>query len=307
MARNPKKYPLDVLRHSTAHVMAAAVQDLYPGTKFGIGPSIEDGFYYDIELPEGASLTLEDLEALDAKMRELVEADEPFERHEVSKDEARMLFADQPFKLELIDELPAQSGSSELPTQSGQSEQSRPPEQSRLPDEREEVVSVYTCGTFTDLCRGPHTETTGYLKHFKLMKLAGAYWHGDSTRPMLQRIYGTAWQKAGQLEDYLTRLEEAEKRDHRKLGKELDLFSFSELGGPGFPLYHPKGARALRLLQDWLRDILYQRGYVEAITPHVYRVDMWKMSGHYNNYKDNMYFFNITKSFDVAYCYHSRN
>jgi threonyl-tRNA synthetase len=132
------------------------------------------------------------------------------------------------------------------------------------------------------------------------MKLAGAYWKGDSNNKMLQRIYGTAWQKAAQLEDYLTRLEEAEKRDHRKLGKELDLFSFSELGGSGFPLYHPKGARALRLLQDWLRDALIKRGYVEAITPHVYRVEMWKMSGHYDNYKDDMYFFDIDEGLDKA-------
>jgi len=265
MARNPKRFPLEDIRHSTAHLMAAAIDDLYPGTIFGIGPAVDDGFYYDLQLPDGASLTLEDLERIDAKMRELAAADAPFEMEELSKDAARTLFADQPFKLELIEELPD-----------------------------DEALTVYTSGNFTDLCRGPHLPTTGYLKHFKLMKLAGAYWRGDSDQPMLQRVYGTAWQKAGQLTEYLQRLEEAEKRDHRKLGRELDLFSFSELGGAGFPLYHPKGARVLQLLQDWLRDELFKRDYVEVKTPHVYRTEMWKMSGHYDNYKDDMYFVDVS-------------
>lgn len=264
MARNPKRFPLDMIRHSTAHLMAAAVQELYPGTVFGIGPSIEDGFYYDLQLADGASLGPEDLERIDAKMRELAAEDLPFEEKELSKDEARKLFADQPFKLELIDELP-----------------------------EDEALTVFTCGNFSDLCRGPHLPSTGYIKYFKLMKLAGAYWRGDSNQPMLQRIYGTSWQKAGQLSSYLEMLEEAEKRDHRKLGKELDLFSFSELGGAGFPLYHPKGARVLQLLQDWLREELYKRDYVEARTPHMYRTEMWKMSGHFDNYKDDMYFVDV--------------
>jgi len=268
MARNPKRFPNELIRHSTAHVMAAAIQELYPGTVFGIGPAIDDGFYYDLQLPQtedgGQSLGPDDLERIDAKMRELVTADEEFVEQELTKDEARTLFADQPFKLELIDELPD-----------------------------DEPLTVYSCGNFVDLCRGPHLPTTGYVKHFKLMKLAGAYWRGDSDQPMLQRVYGTSWQKAGQLTSYLEMLEEAEKRDHRRLGKELDLFSFSELGGAGFPLYHPKGARVMQLLQDWLRDELYKRGYVEARTPHVYRTEMWKMSGHFDNYKDDMYFFDV--------------
>jgi len=268
MARNPKRFPLDMIRHSTAHLMATAIQELYPGTVFGIGPSIDDGFYYDLQLPlvdgKAESLTPDDLERIDAKMRELAEKDEPFEERELSKDEARSLFADQPFKLELIDELPD-----------------------------DEPLTVYTSGSFVDLCRGPHLPSTGYIKHFKLMKLAGAYWRGDSERPMLQRVYGTSWQKAGQLTSYIEMLEEAERRDHRRLGKELDLFSFSELGGAGFPLYHPKGARVLQLLQDWLRDELYKRGYVEARTPHMYRTEMWKMSGHFDNYKDDMYFVDV--------------
>ncbi|MCL2526353.1 MAG: threonine--tRNA ligase [Coriobacteriia bacterium] len=269
MARNPKRFPLDMIRHSSAHVMAAAVQELHPGTVFGIGPSIEDGFYYDLQLPGDEKLGPEDLAIIDAKMREIVEADLPFEEEELSKDDARKLFADQPFKLELIDELPD-----------------------------DEALTVFRCGAFTDLCRGPHLPSTGYVKYFQLMKLAGAYWRGDSDQPMLQRIYGTSWQKAGQLTAYLEFLEEAEKRDHRRLGKELDLFSFSELGGAGFPLYHPKGARVLQLLQDWLRDELYKRGYVEARTPHVYRVEMWKMSGHFDNYKDDMYFFDVPEGKD---------
>ena len=269
MARNPKRFPLSMICHSTAHLMAAAIQELHPGTVFGIGPDIDDGFYYDLQLPDGASLSPDDLVRIDEKMRELAAKDEPFVEEELSKDAARKLFADQPFKLELIDELPD-----------------------------DEPLTVYTCGNFTDLCRGPHVPSTGYIKHFKLMKLAGAYWRGMSDQPMLQRVYGTSWQKAGQLTAYLDRLEEAEKRDHRRLGKELDLFSFSELGGAGFPLYHPKGARILQLLQDWLRGELYKRGYVEARTPHVYRVEMWKMSGHFDNYKDDMYFFETLEGKD---------
>ncbi|MCL2746358.1 MAG: hypothetical protein FWE48_04635, partial [Coriobacteriia bacterium] len=275
MARNPKRFPLDVIRHSTAHLMAAAIKELYPGTVFGIGPSIDDGFYYDMQLHqangESVSLSPDDLDSIDAKMRELVAEDLPFEEKELSKGEARTLFADQPFKLELIDELPD-----------------------------DEALTVYTCGNFTDLCRGPHLPSTGYIKYFKLMKLAGAYWRSDSGRPMLQRIYGTSWQKAGQLTSYLEMLEEAEKRDHRRLGKELDLFSFSELGGAGFPLYHPKGARVLQILQDWLRDELYKRDYVEARTPHMYRTEMWKMSGHFDNYKDDMYFVDVAANVDVV-------
>jgi threonyl-tRNA synthetase len=244
--------------------MAAAVNQLWPGTKFGIGPAIEDGFYYDFELPDGVALTLDELPIIEEKMRELVAADEPFVREEISKAEARVRFAGQDYKLQLIE---------------------------KLPDD--EVLSVYTTGDFVDLCRGPHVASTGYLKYFKLTKLAGAYWLGDKDNPMLQRIYGTAWQKASQLEAYLTRQAEAEKRDHRKLARELDFFSFNELAGSGLPLYHPKGARVLRLLQEWLRQLLYARGYVEAITPHIYKVDVWKTSGHYENYKDDMYFFDV--------------
>ncbi len=253
---------LHVLRHSAAHVMAEAVKDLFPMAKFGIGPAIEDGFYYDFDIDR--PFTPEDLEAIEARMREIVAEEKTFTRGVLDKLEAWDAFDGQPYKRELIEDLP-----------------------------EDEVISIYTQGAFTDLCRGPHVPSTGLLGAFKLMKLAGAYWRGDSTRPMLQRIYGTAWLTQKDLDAYLTRLEEAEKRDHRKLGKELDLFSFHEIAGAGLPLYHPKGARILRLLQEWLRAELYRRGYVEAITPHMYKADVWKTSGHYDFYRENMYFFEI--------------
>ena len=253
---------LERVRHSTAHVMAEAVGDLFEGTRFGIGPSIEDGFYYDFDTEH--TFTPDDLERIEARMREIIAQKRPFVRSVVSVGEARTLMAGQDYKLELIDELPA-----------------------------DEEISIYSNGTFTDLCRGPHVDDAGELGHFKLTKLAGAYWHGDSDRPMLQRIYGTAWADEAQLAEYLTRLEEAEKRDHRKLGRELDLFSFHEEAGSGLPLYHPKGARTLGLLKEWLRAELYRRGYVEALTPHVYKADVWKRSGHWDNYRENMYFFQV--------------
>jgi threonyl-tRNA synthetase len=253
---------LDVLRHSAAHVMAEAVKDLFPMAKFGIGPSIEDGFYYDIEI--GRSFAPEDLEAIEERMRQIVAEEKTFSRVVLDKLEAFDAFEEQPYKRELIAELP-----------------------------ETETISTYTQGSFTDLCRGPHIPSTGKIGAFKLMKIAGAYWRGDSDRPMLQRIYGTAWFTQKDLDAYLTRIEEAEKRDHRKLGRELDLFSFHEVAGVGLPLYHPKGARVLRMMQEWLRGVLYERGYEEAITPHIYKTDVWKISGHYDFYGENMYFFNI--------------
>lgn len=253
---------LELLRHSTAHLMAEAVADLFPDTKFGIGPSIEDGFYYDFETSH--TFTPQDLEKIEARMHELVKEAKPFTRSVCSRAEALSEFAKQTYKQELINDLPEDA-----------------------------TISTYSNGSFADLCRGPHVPNASHIKAFKLMKIAGAYWRGDSNRPMLQRIYGTAWLSQKDLDAYVTRLEEAEKRDHRKLGKELDLFSFHEEAGAGLPVYHPKGTRVLRLLQDWLRDILYKRGYVEAITPHIYKSDVWKTSGHYQNYKDNMYFFEV--------------
>jgi len=253
---------LDILRHSAGHVMAEAVKDLFPTVRFGIGPSIEDGFYYDFDVER--PFTPEDLEAIEERMRQIVAEEKRFERTELDKLEALDAFEGQPYKRELIEDLPEDA-----------------------------TISTYTQGAFTDLCRGPHIPHTGYLAAFKLMKVAGAYWRGDSTRPMLQRIYGTAWFSEKDLASYLERLAEAERRDHRKLGKDLDLFSFHEEAGPGLVFYHPKGARALRILQEWERRELHRRGYEELITPHVFKADVWKTSGHYDFYRENMYFFQI--------------
>ena len=253
---------LELLRHSAAHVMAEAIKQLFPLARFGIGPSVEDGFYYDIEIDR--TFTPDDLAAIEERMRAIVSEEQPFARQVLDRLEAMRVFDGQPYKLELIADLPDT-----------------------------EVLSAYTSGIFTDLCRGPHVPHTGWIKAFKLMKVAGAYWRGDSTRPMLQRIYGTAWFSGKDLDAYLTRLEEAEKRDHRKLGKELDLFHFDELAGSGLVLYHPKGARVLHELIEWLSADLYDRGYVEIRTPHIYKADVWKTSGHWDYYRENMYPFQI--------------
>ncbi|MDI6693222.1 MAG: threonine--tRNA ligase [Anaerosomatales bacterium] len=253
---------LHVLRHSAAHVMAEAVKDLFPTAKFGIGPAIEDGFYYDFDVDR--PFTPEDLAAIEDRMRDIVAEEKPFARAVLDRLEAEDAFEGQPYKQELIAELP-----------------------------EGEPISVYMQGSFSDLCRGPHVPHTGWIRAFKLTKVAGAYWRGDSSRPMLQRIYGTAWFSEKDLKAYLERLEEAERRDHRKLGRELDLFSFHEVAGAGLPVYHPKGARILRILQEWLRGVLYERGYAEAITPHIYKADVWKISGHYDFYRENMYFFEV--------------
>jgi len=253
---------LHLLRHSAAHVMAEAIKTLYPEANFGVGPAIEDGFYYDFRIDK--QLTPDDLTAIEERMRQIISEERTFERSELTRLEAYDLFEGDPFKQELIEELP-----------------------------EGEVISVYREGVFTDLCRGPHIPDTGRIGAFKLMKLAGAYWRGDNERPMLQRIYGTAWFTQKELDAYLERISEAERRDHRKLGRELDLFSLHEEAGAGLPLYHPKGARVLRIIQEWLRAELYRRGYDEVITPHVYKADVWKTSGHWDNYRENMYFFQV--------------
>ena len=266
-AKSPEA--LDLLRHSTAHLMAAALTDLYPGVKFGVGPAIENGFYYDVRLPEGVSLSPEDFPAIEARMAEIAKAAPAIEREEVTREEARALFADQPLKLELIDELP-----------------------------EDETISVYRLGAFTDLCRGPHMPGADKLGAYKLTKVAGAYWKGDSDREMLTRIYGTAFFSKKELEEYLHNLAEAEKRDHRKLGRELGIYMMEPMAGVGLPLYLPKGARVIRTLQEWLRRDLYERGYEEVITPHIYNADVWKTSGHYGFYHENMYFFQINEGTD---------
>ena len=260
---------LELMRHSTAHLLAAALTDMYPGVKFGVGPAIENGFYYDIELPEGVTVSPDDFAAIEARMAEIAKSGAAIVRCEVSRDEAREIFADQPLKLELIDELP-----------------------------EDETISIYQLGDFTDLCRGPHVPDTGKLGAYKLTKVAGAYWKGDSDNEMLTRIYGTAFFSKKELEEYLHNLEEAEKRDHRKLGRELGIYMMEPMAGVGLPLYLPKGARVIRTLQEWLRRDLYERGYEEVITPHIYNADVWKTSGHYGFYHENMYFFQINEGTD---------
>lgn len=248
---------LDVMRHSTSHVMAEAVQSLFPGAKFGIGPTIEDGFYYDFDLPR--PLAPEDLPAIEAKMRQIVSQDLPFTRQEMDKAQARQLFVGQPYKLELIDELP------------------------------EEKVTIYREGSFTDLCRGPHVASTGKLGAFKLLNIAGAYWRGDEHRPMLQRIYGVAFENKNDLEEYLHRIEEAARRDHRKVGRDLDLYSAQDATGPGLILWHPKGGRIRVLIEDYWRRLHYEGGYDIVFTPHIGRANLWETSGHLDFYKDGMY------------------
>lgn len=260
---------LELMRHSTAHLLAAALTDMYPGVKFGVGPAIENGFYYDIELPEGVTVSPDDFAAIEARMAEIAKSGAAIVRREVSRDEAREIFTDQPLKLELIDELP-----------------------------EDETISIYQLGDFTDLCRGPHVPDTGKLGAYKLTKVAGAYWKGDSDNEMLTRIYGTAFFSKKELEEYLHNLEEAEKRDHRKLGRELGIYMMEPMAGVGLPLYLPKGARVIRTLQEWLRRDLYERGYEEVITPHIYNADVWKTSGHYGFYHENMYFFQINEGTD---------
>ena len=255
---------LGIMRHSCAHVMAEAVQTLFPGAQIAFGPETDDGFFYDFELSR--SVSTDDFSAIEAKMAEIIEADEPFVREVVTRDEARELFADQRFKLEHIDDLPA-----------------------------DEQITVYRHGSFIDLCHGPHVPSAGKIGAFKLMKVAGAYWKGDSNNEMLQRLYGTAFFKKKDLTTYLHNLEEAEKRDHRKIGRELGLFMLDEAAGVGLPLYPPKGARVIRILQEWLRRDLYARGDEEVITPHIYKSDVWKTSGHYDFYHENMYFFQINE------------
>jgi threonyl-tRNA synthetase len=259
-----------VLRHSTAHVLAQAVTDLWPGAKYAIGPAIENGFYYDFELPGGARFTEADLERIESRMREIMVADQPFTRGEVSRDEGLVLFADQPYKTEIISGV----GGREDAAEGGGGT----------------VVSYYrNRPDFVDLCRGPHVPSTRRLGHFKLMRVAGAYWRGDEKRQMLQRIYGTAWESDKALKEYLHRLEEAEKRDHRKLAVELDLLSFpGELGG-GLAVWHPKGAIVRKLMEDYSRQRHETGGYEFAFTPHLANARLFELSGHLGFYKDGMY------------------
>jgi len=262
-----------VLRHSTSHVMAQAVTQLYPGAKFSIGPAIEDGFYYDFDLPDGKTFHESDLAAIEERMREIMKADQPFERFEMTPDEALKLFADQPYKCDIIERVTGGAGEGVDATEASG-----------------DTISAYrNTADFVDMCVGPHVPSTGRLGHFKLMKVAGAYWRGNEKGPMLQRVYGTAWESKAALEEHLHRLEEAEKRDHRKLATELDLLSFpSELGG-GLAVWHPKGATVRTLMEDYSRERHANGGYQFVFTPHLANGNLFQTSGHLDWYKDGMY------------------
>ena len=253
-AKSPEA--LHIMRHSCAHIMAEAVQELYPGTQIAFGPATDDGYFYDFELPN--NISSDDFGAIEKKMAEIVKADEPFVREVVSIAEAKKIFADQRFKLEHIDDLTDQE------------------------------ISIYRHGSFVDLCAGPHVPSAGRIGAFKMMKLAGAYWRGDATREQLQRLYGTAFFKKSELEEYLHNLEEAEKRDHRRIGREMDIFMMRD-EAPGFPFFLPNGMILKNTLLDYWREIHKKAGYVEISTPMIMNKQLWQTSGHWDHYKDNMY------------------
>ncbi len=248
---------LETKRHSASHIMAQAVKELFPAVKLGIGPAIDNGFYYDFL--SDYKFTPEDLKTISDKMKEIIKARQPFSSKTISKDEAKKLFADEPFKLELIEDLEGDS------------------------------VTIYTNGPFTDLCRGPHIEHTGLINNFKLTHIAGAYWRGDEKRPQMQRIYALAFDTKDDLNAYVKQQEEAAKRDHRKLGTELKLFSINEDIGPGLVIWHPKGGMLRKTLEDWIRNENVKRGYDMVYSPHIARLHLWKKSGHANFYSENMF------------------
>ncbi|MBT5375554.1 MAG: threonine--tRNA ligase [Nitrospinaceae bacterium] len=260
MSNNPNQIDLETLRHSCAHLMAQAVQELFPGTQVTIGPVIEDGFYYDFSRDK--AFVPDDLEKIEKRMKELAAQDIKIVRTELPRDEAIKKFSDmgEKFKVEIIDSI-----------------------------DSSEPLSVYSQGDWADLCRGPHVESTKQIKAFKLLHTSSAYWRGDERNPVLQRIYGTAWNTEKELRVHLKRLEEAKKRDHRKLGKELDLFSVSDEIGPGLILWHPKGARIRHLMEEFWKKEHFKNGYEMVISPHAAKVDLWKTSGHTEFYKDNMF------------------
>ncbi len=255
-SRDPEA--LELLRHSAAHVLATAVRELVPGAGIGFGPAIDDGFYYDFEVPR--PFTPEDLVDIERKMGEVAQADLPFERRRVTKEEARELFSDDPLKLERLEEFTD-----------------------------EEVITVYKDGSFLDLCRGPHLPSTGRLKHYKLLTAAGAYWRGDENRQMLQRIYGTAFFEKKELKTHLERLEEAKKRDHRVLGKQMDLFSTDQRVGSGLILWHPKGAVIRNEVEKYEQELILKHGYVLVYTPHIMSERLFEISGHLENYRESMF------------------
>ena len=260
MSNNPNQVDLETLRHSCAHLMAQAVQELFPGTQVTIGPVIEDGFYYDFSRDK--AFVPEDLEKIESRMKEIAAKDLKIVRTEIPREEAKKKFSDmgEKFKVEIIDSI-----------------------------DSDEPISIYSQGDFSDLCRGPHVDSTKQIKAFKLLHTSAAYWRGDERNPVLQRIYGTAWNTEKELRVYLKRLEEAKKRDHRKLGKELDLYSVSDEIGPGLILWHPKGARIRHLMEEFWKKEHFKNGYEMVISPHTAKIDLWKTSGHTEFYKENMF------------------
>ncbi|NCG23615.1 MAG: threonine--tRNA ligase [Actinobacteria bacterium] len=271
----PSGRGLHTIRHSTAHVMAQAILDLYPGTQLAIGPPIEDGFYYDVDLPDGQTLSEEDLEKIEARMQEIIAADQPFVRHELSAEEAATFFADELYKAEIIERVTGGTVPGQDTGEVGGDG---------------DTISYYANGDgFRDMCTGPHVPSTGKLGHFKLQSVAGAYWRGDVSRPMLQRIYGTAWDSKKALKTHLQMLEEAEKRDHRRLAQELDLVSWPDELGPGLAVWHPKGARIRKLMEDYSRDRHENGGYEYVFSPHIAKSVLWETSGHLDFYADGMY------------------
>lgn len=263
-AKSPEA--LHILRHSCAHIMAEAVQELFPGTQIAFGPATDDGYFYDFLLPE--NISSDDFGAIEKKMQQIIKANEPFVREVVTVDQAKQIFADQRFKLEHIDDL------------------------------ADEQITIYRHGSFVDLCSGPHIPSAGKIGAIKLMKLAGAYWRADASREQLQRLYGTAFFKKAELDEYLHNLEEAEKRDHRKIGREMDLFMMRE-EAPGFPFFLPNGMVLKNTLLDYWREIHRKAGYVEISTPMIMNKQLWMTSGHWDHYKDNMY---STVIDDEEYC-----
>jgi threonyl-tRNA synthetase len=257
MKENEQNFEIETMRHSAAHIMAEAVLSLFPDTKFGIGPAIENGYYYDFDLPR--TLTPDDLSVITDIMNQIIAQDTLFKREEITKEEARILFANQPYKIELINDI------------------------------EDEKVSIYTQGNFTDLCRGPHVESTGKIKCFKLVSIAGAYWRGNENNPMLQRIYGVVFNTQKELEEHLFQLEEAKKRDHRKLGKELEIFTFDDEIGQGLPLWLPNGAAMIEEIEKLAVETEFRHGYVRVRTPHISKEDLFKHSGHLPYYAESMY------------------
>lgn len=264
---------VETIRHSTAHVLAQAVLDLWPGATFAIGPAIDNGFYYDFDLPDGETFGDDDLERIEARMREIIGEDQPFVRSEVGADEALRLMADHPYKREIIERVTGGGVDGELASEVA----------------GDGSVSFYrNSDSFVDMCRGPHVPSTGRLGHFALQKVAGAYWRGDERRPMLQRIYGTAWASKKDLKAHLHRLEEAAKRDHRRLARELDLVSWPEELGPGLAVWHPKGATVRTLMEDYSRD-RHRSDYEFVFSPHIAKAGLWETSGHLDFYAESMY------------------